>query len=265
MRKNQLSRMRARGGDRESRSRTARDWMAQFRMVAVLGALLLGLLGVPAGHISASDAATVSTDALYLRSDASTDSPVLATMVQGDRVDVLYGPFDDGWYQVRFDGVDGYAYGGYLTLDGEAGPAQSWGGESAEESADAGAERWIDVDRSSGAVTLYVGDVPQQTLWGSMGWDQSADGFYATANGTYYVYAKNKELTWTSWANAYITDWVAFDADRANGFHSWTMDGSGSVIAGGDGATGGCVGLEPWAADVLFAFADYGMRVEVHW
>jgi lipoprotein-anchoring transpeptidase ErfK/SrfK len=59
--------------------------------------------------------------------------------------------------------------------------------------------------------------------------------------------------------------WVAFDPDRANGFHSFLMDKNGGVIEGGDGATGGCVAMDPGLAEALYEFATFGMRVEVHW
>lgn len=234
--------------------------------------VLAGLGFATVGEAKAGSEATINTDVLSLRSEPTTDGALLATMMEGDRVDVLYGPTDDGWYEVRFDGVDGYAYGGYLLIDGGAGwsgSTEAVGGSMSSQAQTStvggGGDRWIDVNRSSGAVTLYSGDVPQQTVWGAMGWEQTDDGFYATANGTYYVYAKNRDLTWTSYAGAYITDWVGFDPDRANGFHSYTKDADGNVIAGGDGPTGGCVALEPWAVDQVYAFADYGMRVEVHW
>jgi hypothetical protein len=98
-----------------------------------------------------------------------------------------------------------------------------------------------------------------------MGYDQSDAGYYATAIGTYYVYAKYAPLAWTDYGQAFIADWVAFDPDRNNGFHSWSMDGDGNVLPWGDGATGGCVALEPSAAAAVYDFAEIGMRVEVHW
>ena len=75
-----------------------------------------------------------------------------------------------------------------------------------------------------------------------------------------------KGLTWTEWGQAYITDWVGFDPDRFNGFHSWSMDENGNVLPWGDGATGGCVALEPSGRRTKsYDFAYEGMRVEVHW
>jgi hypothetical protein len=42
-----------------------------------------------------------------------------------------------------------------------------------------------------------VGDESIGYWWAAMGFDPSDDGFYSTANGTYYVYEKNAALTWT--------------------------------------------------------------------
>jgi uncharacterized protein YraI len=231
--------------------------------------VMSGLMVVSPSPALAGVGATVTADNLNLRVEANTDAGILATMYAGDRVDILYGPFNDGWYEVRFNGQDGYASGEFLAIDGGNAWAQEDGvGASSyvPYSSDSdGEERWIDVDRSSSTVTLYVGDQPQQTFWAAMGWDQSEDGFYATANGSYRVYAKNETLSWTPWANAYITDWIAYDPSRSNGFHSFTRDAAGNVLANGSGPTGGCVALDPWAAEQLFSFADYGTRVEIHW
>jgi len=79
------------------------------------------------------------------------------------------------------------------------------------------------------------------------------------------VYSKAKGLNWTEYGQAFITDWVGFDPDRANGFHSYSRDGNGNVLPNGAAATGGCVATEPGAAAAIFAFAEMGMRVEVHW
>lgn len=236
----------------------------------VLGALVAPLLPGMGGRALAGQGATVVTDGLYLRSDANTGGPILDLMGYGDRVDILYGPFNNGWYQVRFNGTDGYAYGAYLELDGAgvgwSGGGQAVGGasDSAVAAPSSGPERWIDVNRSAQRVTLMIGDQAQASYSAAMGYDGSADGFYATAVGTYYVYSMSAALTYTDWAGAYIMDWVGFDPDRANGFHSYTMDANGNVIAGGDGPTGGCVATSPGEAAEIYNFAAIGMRVEVH-
>ena len=58
----------------------------------------------------------------------------------------------------------------------------------------------------------------------SLGFDPSDSGFYATAIGTYYVYEMYAGLNWTDWGQAWIWDWIGFDPDRQNGFHSYPMD-----------------------------------------
>jgi hypothetical protein len=208
----------------------------------------------------------IDTDALNVRADAGAWAGV---------IDVYEG---GTWVQVVGDSVNGYApiaYGDgvawvaeqYLSWNGET----TWdtgasdagvGGSAASAPAD---EHWIDVDRSSGLVTLYIGDVPQAQYWGSLGYDASDDGFFSTAIGTWYVTRKYKDLAWTNWANAYITDWVAFDESRANGFHSYMKDANGNILPNGAGRTGGCVSLGPEGAAAVYDFAYVGMRVEVHW
>jgi hypothetical protein len=195
----------------------------------------------------------IATDVLNLRTDPGTWGDVITQMTWGEAVEILDGPTDDGWYQVSYDGEVGWAFGEYLSFGGVGG-----GGRGSS-------ERWIDVDRSSQTVTLYEGENALASYWGALGYDDSDDGYYATAIGTYYVYDKWANLSWTDYGQAYITNWVGFDPERANGFHSWSMDENGNVIDGGDGATGGCVALEPWASGEVFDFAEIGMRVEVHW
>jgi uncharacterized protein YraI len=224
-----------------------------------------GMLIGTGGGARASDVAYVATDVLNLRAGPGTSAVVLAQMVQGEALPILAGPSHGGWYKVDYSGVVGWAYGRYLSIDG----APGWGSRADRDRVGGGdppgPEHWIDGDRTTRTVSLMVGDEAIASYAASLGWDESDDGFYATAIGTYSVYGMNADLTWTDWGQAYIRDWVAFDPQRRNGFHAWSMDADGNVIPNGDGPTGGCVALAPWAADELFAFADYGMRVEVHW
>lgn len=300
-------------------------------VVSVLALLLPALLSMaqPA-RVAAQSAGYIDTDVLNLREEPGTWATILTQMWQGEYVTVLDGPTDDGWYLVDYSGWQGWAYGGYLLVDGSPGWSD-WQGNSGvggqastawvntdslnvrvDASIDAwvmdrlpqgteltvtgdvvngfvpidyygqrayvwseflswdgpvesGPERWIDVDRSSQMVTLYVGDEAIASYWGAMGWDDSDDGFFATAIGTYYVYGKHEALSWTPWGQAYIKYWVGFDPSRVNGFHSFSMDENGKVLKNGDGPTGGCVAIEPSQAAELFNFATSGMRVEVHW
>jgi hypothetical protein len=192
--------------------------------------------------------AWVNTDSLNVRVDASTEAWVMDRVTQGDELTVV-GDIVNGFVPIDFNGQRAFVWSDFLSWDG---PVEQ------------GPERWIDIDRSSQTVTLYVGDEAIASYWAALGWDESADGFYSTAIGTYYVYGKHEALTWTDWGNAYIKYWVGFDPSRVNGFHSFSMNENGEVIKGGNGPTGGCVALEPSQAAELFNFATNGMRVEVH-
>lgn len=238
--------------------------------------------GVTAGVGGVSDGgstAWVATDALAVRASADPTGAVLETLYYGAEVTVL-GDELNGYVPVALWGGLAWVSVAYLTWDGtgsaaaasaESGVAVASGDAATAASGEAGPAagggdgRWVDVDRSSGIVTLNEGGWAVAQFWGAMGWDQSDDGFYATANGTYYVYAKERGLTWTDWGKTFVRFFVAFDPARANGFHSYSLDGSGNVVPGGSNATGGCVALMPAFAEALFDFASVGTRVEVHW
>ncbi|HEY8448126.1 MAG TPA: SH3 domain-containing protein [Thermomicrobiales bacterium] len=192
--------------------------------------------------------AWVNTDALNIRADASKKAAVIGLLYQGEEVQVTGGEVN-GFVPVSANGVWGWVWSGYLSWDG---PVSS------------GPEHWIDVDRSSRTVTLYVGDEPIATYYASLGFDPSPDGFYSTAIGTYYVYSKYEPISYTPWADAYIKYWVGFDPERLNGFHSWTLDANGNVLPWGDGPTGGCVATDMAAAKAIYDFSYIGMRVEIH-
>jgi uncharacterized protein YgiM (DUF1202 family) len=296
----------------------------------VLAAAIMALATLSSSALAYSDG-YIDTDILNLRDEPGTWGTILDQMWQGEYVVVLDGPTDDGWYQVEYNGTVGWAFGYYLSVDGEVGWSDaggyagstawvatnrlnvrssastsslvldvlstndevwvsggkvdgfvpvsvnglsgwvwsgylSWSGPSYDSSEESSSgERWIDVDRSNEMVTLYDGDDAIGSYWGAMGYDDSSDGFYSTAVGTYYVYEKWDGLSWTDWGQVYITYWVGFDPSRSNGFHSYSLDAYGNVLPNGDGATGGCVALAPWAAEIVYDFADYGTRVEVHW
>jgi len=126
-------------------------------------------------------------------------------------------------------------------------------------------ERWIDVDRTTGIVTLHEGGTVVATYQGKIGRDPSPDGFYSTAVGTFRVYSMNRELAETPFAEGvYLTDWVGFDPERSNGFHSPVRDEWGNVHPVQSPTTLGCVRLDADAAAAVFAFSFIGMRVEIH-
>jgi uncharacterized protein YraI len=240
------------GGGRRSRAGGAVGWLVAIAVVIAVS------FGVPTGS-RAEGGASVAAPLLNLPAEPGTWAPVVGQLWQGEQLELLAGPTPDDWYQVQTGDQTGWAYGGLLAFDGSGdalNQAPSW--------AVGGAERWVDVDRTTQMVTLYEGDSPVATYWAAMGSDPSDDGFFATAVGTYYVYDKYGGLSWTDWGGAWVGDWIGFDPVRLNGFHTYSMDTVGQVIPGGDGPTGGCVALAPAAADQLFAFVDVGTRVEVH-
>ncbi len=239
------------GRDR-ARSRHAPAPLRFLAILLTISTVFVALgLAAPSG-VSASYA-EIATDALRLRDAPGTWGEILTVMTWGESIEVIDGPTEDGWYKVWYDGIVGWASGEYISFDGVGGTGGGW------------SERWIDVDRSSGIVTLYEGDNALASYWGAMGYDNSDYGYYATAIGTYYVYSFNRDLAWTEYGQAFITNWVAFDPERNNGFHSYSLDENGDVLPWGDGPTGGCVALEPWAAAEVYNFAEIGMRVEIHW
>ena len=168
--------------------------------------------------------ATVNAGSLSVRVDASFDAGILGYLSGGTGVDIIGDPAN-GFAPISYGGGVGWVYVDYLNWDGSvnySGGGGVGGTTSAIPEASVGAEHWIDVNRSNGAVTLYIGNEPQATYWGSLSYDTSDGGFNTTASGTYYVYGMYEPLAYTPYAKAYITDWVGFDPSRDNGFHSWT-------------------------------------------
>jgi uncharacterized protein YraI len=86
-------------------------------------ALLVAILALTLSPLSVRGvgSAYVDTDVLNLRDGPGTWANVLNTMWQGEPVDILDGPTEDGWYQVSYYGEVGWAYGAYLAIDGESG------------------------------------------------------------------------------------------------------------------------------------------------
>ncbi len=69
---------------------------------------------------------TVNTDALRLRQTASTDSAILATVSEGEKVIVLANA-GNGWYKVDYKSVEGYMSADYLTVATQGDAAIGYG------------------------------------------------------------------------------------------------------------------------------------------
>ena len=113
-------------------------------------------------------------------------------------------------------------------------------------------ECWIDVDRSSSTIRLMVGNESVGYWWAAMGFDDSDNGFYATAIVSYDVYEKNAASHLDLWGEGLhrvlgrvppgLVQRLPFLDDGLK---------NGNVIEGGDGATGGCVAIDSGLAAAL--------------
>ena len=126
-------------------------------------------------------------------------------------------------------------------------------------------ERWIDVDVTNFVVRLMDGETVLREISPVAVGEQIDTGEYAsTQTGTFHVHEKVAELAFDEPYNAYISDWVGFDSDRANGFHSFLKDEDGDVVDASTGrVSNGCI--RTGAPEEIFAFAEIGMPVYVHW
>ena len=205
----------------------------------------------PTVHVSARPifrTAVVTSDLLNIRAAASSTSAILGSLPLGQRVTIVGDPVH-GFLPMAYGGDRAWVAAAHLALGGTI----------------IGGERWIDVDRDTATVTLREGSRVVATFRGTVGADRSRDGYYATAPGTFHVYSMTKELTGTSFAEGgYITDWVGFDPQRRNGFHSPIRDESGDERTVQAPTTKGCVRLTAEDAARLFAFSSIGMRVHIH-
>ena len=187
-----------------------------------------------------------TTDAANLLSGPSTSASVLTVLSPGTRVTDT-GSTQNGFRSVAYQTLRGWVYADDLSIQST------------------GAEEWIDVDRTRRTVTLYRGTTIVKAYAAEVSADASSHGFLSTAVGTYYVYSMTEELSYTPYGNSYIRYWVGFDPNRENGFHSWEMDSQGNLLDEASRATQGCVSTPPTIARAIFDYADYGMRVVVHW
>lgn len=233
--------------------------MRLMMAIAIVASVGLGLFRGGAQHAAAGQAGTIVTDGAPLMVHLY-DHTVIDWIPSGARVDIMWQ--QDGMTEILYNGQDGWVWDADIAIDGGGGGVGGYTGTV--QTADTSSEHWIDVNRNTGQVTLYVGNEVYAVYWGSLSYDTSDGGFNTTASGTYYVYSMYEPLSYTPYANNYITDWVGFDPDRKNGFHSWTRDATGAVIPNGSGATAGCVALEPSEAEAVYYFSYIGMRVEVH-
>ena len=153
-------------GTSQSRAAAGTSASGRLAILTLAGVLALAMLALfsPSGHVAAASDGAIDTDVLNLRDAPSTDAGIITQMWQGEYVAVIDGPTGDGWYQVEYQGSVGWAYGGYLSIDGAGGWASD-AGVGGVSAASVG-EGWFYFNRSSLTVTLYWGNSPAASiLW----------------------------------------------------------------------------------------------------
>ena len=125
--------------------------------------------------------------------------------------------------------------------------------------------RWIDVDVTNYAVRLMDGErVVREIAPVGVGVAIDTGAYISTQTGLFYVHNKAEALVYDAPYDTYISHWVGFDPEKDNGFHSLLKDAAGAVVDPSTGrVSNGCIRTgEP---DAVFAYAEIGMPVWVHW
>jgi hypothetical protein len=124
---------------------------------------------------------------------------------------------------------------------------------------------WIDVNVSSYTVSLMQGNAAVQVIGPVAVGEQVDTGAYlSTQTGLFHVYSMNAALTYDAPYDTYISDWVGFDPNLANGFHSFLKDADGNVVDASTGnVSNGCIRTP--APEAIYNFATIGMPVYVHY
>jgi hypothetical protein len=123
---------------------------------------------------------------------------------------------------------------------------------------------WIDVDVTKYQVQLMDGANVLQTVSPvAVGAQINTGAYESTQTGLFHVYVKTPGLQFDAPYNTYISDWVGFDPDRANGFHSFLLDAQGKVVNASTGKiSNGCI--RTGQSKAIYDFAEIGMPVYVH-
>ncbi len=124
--------------------------------------------------------------------------------------------------------------------------------------------RWIEVDATQFVVRLMDGaSVVREIAPVAVGAQVDTGEYASTQTGLFHVYSKAEDLAYDAPYDTYISHWVGFDPDKANGFHSLLKDKDGNVVDASTGrVSNGCI--RTGAGDAIFAFAEIGMPVWVH-
>lgn len=125
--------------------------------------------------------------------------------------------------------------------------------------------RWIEVDVTNYVVRLMDGVTTIETIGPvGVGIEVDTGEYLSTQTGLFYVHNKIEGLAYDAPYDTYISHWVGFDTAKDNGFHSFLKDETGTVVDPSTGrVSNGCI--RTGGAEAIFAFAEIGMPVWVHW
>jgi lipoprotein-anchoring transpeptidase ErfK/SrfK len=125
--------------------------------------------------------------------------------------------------------------------------------------------RWIEVDVTTFTVRLMDGaTVLREFSPVAVGAQVDTGEYLSTQTGLFYVHTKVEGLAYDAPFDTYISHWVGFDAEKANGFHSFLKDANGNVVDASTGrVSNGCIRVAE--IEEVYAFAEIGMPVWVHW
>lgn len=125
--------------------------------------------------------------------------------------------------------------------------------------------RWIEVDVTTFTVRLMDGaTVLREFSPVAVGAQVDTGEYLSTQTGLFHVHTKVEGLAYDAPFDTYISHWIGFDAEKANGFHSLLKDANGNVVDASTGrVSNGCIRVAE--IEEVYAFAEIGMPVWVHW
>ena len=123
-------------------------------------------------------------------------------------------------------------------------------------------EHWIEVSVRDPVVRLCEGEYVVGEYLAATGRGDRLETM--TFKGLFTVREKNQGPLYLREYGAYVRDWVGFDKEHDNGFHSRPMDEFGRVLDSrlGQSVSLGCVRTAQSAE--VFRFAEFGIKVWVH-
>ena len=98
----------------------------------IIVGIILAILIILASNKSMATTATVNTDTLKLRKEASTDSDVLSLLNLGEKLEVIEKAGD--WYKVKVNNKTGYVHKDYIKLNEEVSTTNNVEKNNAEQS-----------------------------------------------------------------------------------------------------------------------------------